>query len=775
MAKAVTLSDLNENLIIQNQETEHVALETERVKMKVDDLSKSIGYLTETMILIQKEKDIEKQRAKARSGGKKEDSEGFFGGFGLGALAATLTKMVGSFGAALIGSVGVMFSTVLNDISHVLAAPLVLKPIAIFFDKLAVFSINFAKYGERMFNAIGKVSNFFFKAEGFFVRIGSLFAKVGEAMAKLPKFLQPLVGFIGVLGKVFKFLGVILILWDTVSTAMKGYERGGFLGAIMGAIGGFFGSLVGTIADLVLMIPNAIGAYLLDALGAHDWAESLRNFSVQELIEDIFLWLGSGETWATVIKNIQIAWNDAVDKIFNFADAMGEAIGKIWDSIKEWSSEYIVVPFQKMFSNVSDKLFDWGQLIKDTVLEIWDVIKSYFTNIGDKISKAASNIGTSITDFFTGGDKKSFKEVRAEAGRPKGYDQTTGRPLSGGTGEVSDPFSEPPDSPRLNIPQSKTQNPDKPYVFDSYDKATQAGALLWKARPETYNGYHIEPMDDGTHVLRMLTKEQVADQDAKMKAAGVDFFKDGGTLKPGGVGVVGEGRDGIPGTSDDEAEYVVPPSNQAITIIPDAKELIAKLFSDPRTLQRGFETDDYRSVSLSHHNDDLEGGQRIRISGAHGTSYYDTQGNFIKQVMPNLVEGLSHVNYADGTSKAHYSNSGLQMTNMYGADGKAKSRRFAFTAGNHTLIEDHNLETGEYLSQGTSLRDGVNRLMYAENRPSRSEDLKELVRQQNEYYGNNNQPPIIVNNTTSNTSTANQGFSVKANPWDSRDPFAGYN
>ena len=66
MAKVVTLRDLNENLIIQNRETEHVALETVKVKMKVDDLSKNIGYLTETMILIQKEKDIEKQRAKAR-------------------------------------------------------------------------------------------------------------------------------------------------------------------------------------------------------------------------------------------------------------------------------------------------------------------------------------------------------------------------------------------------------------------------------------------------------------------------------------------------------------------------------------------------------------------------------------------------------------------------------------------------------------------------------------------------------------------------------------
>lgn len=862
MAK-VTLSDLNENLIIQNQETEHVALETEKVKVKVDDLSKSIGYLTETMILIQKEKDVEKQRAKARSGGKKKDNEGFFGGFGLGALAATLTKMVGSFATALIGTVGVMFNTVLNDIAHVLGAQALFTGLTKAFD--AASNILWHRFGA-ISKTIDKASDFFrlmqtafteiltlFAGAGKYLRnlpkflqrtvkvlsrVGRFFVGIGEALAKAPAFLAPVIKFMGALKGVFKALGVILIIWDTISTAMKGYEKGGFLGAITGAIGGFFGSLVGTIADLILLIPKYLVAWAAEALGFDAFAEALKDFSVQDLIERFFIFLGSDELWGGIGNFLKDAFNLWVDTwvatakaIFKFPVIIAETIGKIWDSITDWSSEFIVVPFQKMFSNVSDKLFDWGQLIKDTVLEIWDVIKSYFTNIGDKISKAASNIGTSVMDFFTGDDKKSFKEVRAEAGRPKEYDQTTGRPLSGGAGVIGEAVGNM--GQRLAIPQSKTQNPDKPYVFDTYREATETGSLFRAASPSLYSGFNLDETVDGRWQLTMVPKE-------------AKFFKDGGTLRPGVLGVVGEGPDGIPGTDDDQAEYVrtskpinVMNKDQAFGLydsltkmpvdgltgtafLPGVGRLFRQTFAGGQADKlTGFDGKEIARLSKYGMNGNVAeqinvGGQkytRNRISYPQSMikSSTELKSNDRRKIFDeymyerDLNTGyeaiLSNLSYTGNSTgdflpKDEYGKSSFRVKGFgYNIDQDTLDFResmkdhpsikqsgpmpklgdFTGTVSGFGGSRNRYRNKEDFLSGLEMERDIAELLSNPDNKPTSASRLNDLVVEGKSQEMNRASAPIIVNNTTANTTTANQGFSVKANPWDSRDPFAGYN
>lgn len=218
----------------------------------------------------------------------------------------------------------------------------------------------------------------------------------------------------------------------------------------------------------------------------------------------------------------------------------------------------------------------------------------------------------------------------------------------------------------------------------------------------------------------ILTATEMLDDFTKFLGFGVEGRPEGrasgGPVSPGKPYLVGEEGPELVQFAD-HANIVDAARTRNV------QEQIAKLFSDPEMIRDGFETAMGEFVTL------VEGGaEGVRIAGAQGTSYYDTQGNFLKQVMPSLVEGLTQTYYADGSIQQRYSNSGLNIIDLFGAEGAAKSRRSEYVAGGMSFVQEQDFQTGETRSRGY-YQDGTfgraeGKLMYEQDRGFASGDFK---------------------------------------------------
>ena len=86
-----------------------------------------------------------------------------------------------------------------------------------------------------------------------------------------------------VIGRLFYPFTLIMGIFDTVKGAIAGYEEGGFLGGIQGAIEGFFNSIVGAPLDLL----KSGVEFILSKFGFEGAADALSGFSFENLITDI--------------------------------------------------------------------------------------------------------------------------------------------------------------------------------------------------------------------------------------------------------------------------------------------------------------------------------------------------------------------------------------------------------------------------------------------------------------------------------------------------------
>jgi len=217
---------------------------------------------------------------------------------------------------------------------------------------------------------------------------------------------------------------------------------------------------------------------------------------------------------------------------------------------------------------------------------------------------------------------------------------------------------------------------------------------------------------------------------------GISTRASGGPVSPGGSYLVGE-----------QGPELVQFAGQANILdaarTRNVQEQIAKLFSDPKMLQEGFETAMGESISLAS-----GGAGGIKIAGAQGTSYYDTQGNFLKQVMPTLAEGLTQTYNADGSVQQRYSAGGLNIIDLFGADGAAKSRRSEYGFSGNSLVEERNFETGEVRSRGYNQYDtNPDRLMFDKQGAMTSNDVKMMKEMVDALYK-------IADNTASGADTS---------------------
>ena len=135
-----------------------------------------------------------------------------------------------------------------------------------------------------------------------------------------------------VLGKLFFPFTVIMSIYDTVKGAIAGFEEGGILGGLAGAITGLLNSIVGMPLDL---LKSAV-SFILGKMGFEQAEEALDSFSFQDIFKKIIFGFvgflrgvvnGIIEGVATLVENLPLIPDSVGDKIrsLKFQSPEGEA------------------------------------------------------------------------------------------------------------------------------------------------------------------------------------------------------------------------------------------------------------------------------------------------------------------------------------------------------------------------------------------------------------------------------------------------------------------
>lgn len=135
-----------------------------------------------------------------------------------------------------------------------------------------------------------------------------------------------------VLGKLFFPFTVIMSIYDTVKGAIAGFEEGGILGGLAGAITGLLNSIVGMPLDL---LKSAV-SFILGKMGFEQAEEALDSFSFQDIFKKIIFGFvgflrgvvnGIIEGVATLVENLPLVPDSVGDKIrsLKFKSPEGEA------------------------------------------------------------------------------------------------------------------------------------------------------------------------------------------------------------------------------------------------------------------------------------------------------------------------------------------------------------------------------------------------------------------------------------------------------------------
>jgi hypothetical protein len=161
--------------------------------------------------------------------------------------------------------------------------------------------------------------------------LGGLIGSLGGLFG-LTGFLTSLTAFSQLLLKLFKgvgrFLGplgliitAVIATFQTVEGFLKGYEEGGFLGGLEGAVKGFVDSIIAAPLDLL----REIVAWIADKLGFKLTAQALRDFSFSELFDSMITSIFDG------LQNVV----DVVVDIFSFPEDGGplQNFGNLLDTV----------------------------------------------------------------------------------------------------------------------------------------------------------------------------------------------------------------------------------------------------------------------------------------------------------------------------------------------------------------------------------------------------------------------------------------------------------
>lgn len=249
---------------------------------------------------------------------------------------------------------------------------------------------------------------------------------IGDFIGKIKGFFSGVVEWGGSFAKIFKTafaifeklawpLTIFMTLWDTVKGAFAGFEKGGIVGAIGGAIKGFFNALIFGPLDL---IKDAI-AWVLGVFGFDKAEKWLKSFSFEEMFNKLVDQLMAPFRWLQekVIKLWEeFSWDETWGKITTFVtesiDSVVTGFNKLKDGIIEWWDSW----------SISDIIDNIGKQVS----EISDAIKNWF---GEKLNK--------VKNFFGFGESAQSSE-EAKAVQRTSLQLKSAEALRGGGGAYED-------------------------------------------------------------------------------------------------------------------------------------------------------------------------------------------------------------------------------------------------------------------------------------------------------------------------------------------------
>jgi len=338
-------------------------------------------------------------------------------------------------------------------------------------------------------SAVGKLASMFESAIGLFKTIFGESTLIGKVIAAVKSgisgFLEPIrTGFTalaestGPLSKLFGAVAsivkkiayplmVIMAVWDTIKGALKGWEEGGLIGAIGGAIKGLFNSLVGGVAD---MIKGAI-SWIAGALGFTAVENFLDSFSFEDLFSDL------------------------VDAIL-----------------------FIPQTIQNFIMHPIDSIMKLGTIIMDTfsgIVHVFDPVIDFFSGIGDSIIGMLEGIGIPEMGFTIPiiGKKVSigpFYPFKKDSEAPADSPSTD---AAGGTTKAVPPENDNPVSGVIG-------GVKKFFGFGGGDDAKTTSPIVEKsATPIPGGGQTVDPSAQNYNAAAAGTETKVPEKASPMKGS----------------------------------------------------------------------------------------------------------------------------------------------------------------------------------------------------------------------------------------------------------------
>jgi hypothetical protein len=253
----------------------------------------------------------------------------------------------------------------------------------------------------------------------WFGGIGRFFAEMGSKLSVFGKLFGAVSA---VVSKIAFPLMVIMAVWDTIKGAMKGWEEGGLVGAIGGAIKGLFSSLVGGVLDL---IKGAI-SWIAGALGFDAVEKFLDSFSFSDLFGDLV------DVIMFIPKQIQNFIMSPIETMKKLANILGE----LWEPVKEAMGtlfDAILWLPKQLFGLITD-------YVVDPLLNAFKPVTNFFKGLADKILSIFEDFGLPEIGFSVLGKKFSigpWYPFRPEEGTVKVSGNEQMAQSSGNAGEVS--------------------------------------------------------------------------------------------------------------------------------------------------------------------------------------------------------------------------------------------------------------------------------------------------------------------------------------------------
>lgn len=194
-----------------------------------------------------------------------------------------------------------------------------------------------------------------------FDAIKTLLSNVGNTLGRL----------VGIVGKLFAPIAIIMTAFDTVKGALDGYAEAGILGALQGAIDGLFTSLITKPLDL---LKSAV-AWVLKKLGFDETSEVLQSFSFTKLFEDM------------------------TDAVFNFIRGTISWVKTTYSDAKR----YIITKKQEIIDPIFNGIANLVSFVGDNFTLMKDIIAASFdyelTRIVNGFKKAFEEVATFIANI----------------------------------------------------------------------------------------------------------------------------------------------------------------------------------------------------------------------------------------------------------------------------------------------------------------------------------------------------------------------------------------